>query len=66
MRTLTRVSQRFFCWVVFQHHKNHRHDVLVVDIEEAKVKRQLRKIAADHIRCRRRMDVGLLDRRDGW
>ena len=60
-----RVSQRFACRVVGQHRSTQRHGGRVVDIEEAKLRRRLREIAAEHIRWGRRMAYRLL-RREGW
>ena len=48
-----RVSERFACRVVGQHRSTQRHAGKVVDIEEAKLRRRLREIAAEHIRCPR-------------
>ena len=50
-----RVSERFACRVVGQHRSTQRHGGKVVDIEEAKLRRRLREIAAEHIRWGRRM-----------
>ena len=60
-----RVSERFACKVVGQHRSTQRHAIKVVDIEEAKLRRRLREIAAEHIRWGRRMAYRVL-RRDGW
>ena len=60
-----RVSERFACKVVGQHRSTQRHATNVVDIEEAKLRRRLREIAAEHIRWGRRMAYRLL-RREGW
>ena len=60
-----RVFQRFACRVVGQHRSTQRHGGRVVDIEEAKLRRRLREIAAEHIRWGRRMAYRLL-RREGW
>jgi hypothetical protein len=60
-----RVSERFACRVVGQHRSTQRHGGKVVDIEEAKLRRRLREIAAEHIRWGRRMAYRLL-RREGW
>ena len=60
-----RVSERFACRVVGQHRSTQRHATKVVDIEEAKLRRRLREIAAEHIRWGRRMAYRLL-RREGW
>jgi len=45
-----RVSERFACRVVGQHRSTQRHGGRVVAIEEAKLRRRLREIAAEHIR----------------
>ena len=50
-----RVSERFACRVVGQHRSTQRHAGKVVDIKEVKLRRRLRKIAAEHIRWGRRM-----------
>ena len=60
-----RVSERFACRVVGQHRSTQRHATKIVDIEEAKLRRRLREIAAEHIRWGRRMAYRLL-RREGW
>ena len=60
-----RVSERLACRVVGQHPSTQRHATKVVDIEEAKLRRRLREIAAEHIRWGRRMAYRLL-RREGW
>ena len=60
-----RVSERLACRVVGQHRSTQRHATKVVDIEEAKLRRRLREIAAEHIRWGRRMACRLL-RREGW
>ena len=60
-----RVSERFACRVLGQHRSTHRHRGKVVDLEEAKLRRRLREIAAKHIRWGRRMAYRLL-RREGW
>jgi putative transposase len=65
LRAVFRVSERFACRVVGQHRSTQRHAIKVVDIEEAKLRRRLRKIAAEHIRWGRRMAYLLL-RREGW
>jgi len=62
---LFRVSERFACPVVGQHRSTQRHGGRLVDIEEAKLRRRLREIAAEHIRWGRRMAYRLL-RREGW
>jgi putative transposase len=49
-----RVSDRFACRVVGQHRSTQRYGVKVVDLEEAKLRRRPRKIAAEHIRWGRR------------
>jgi hypothetical protein len=41
--------------VVGQHRSTQRHGGKVMDLEEAKLRRRLREIAADHIRWGRRM-----------
>ncbi len=48
-----------------QHRSTQRHPGKVVDLEEAKLRRRLREIAAEHIRWGRRMAYRLL-RREGW
>ena len=65
LRALYRVSERFACRVVGQHHSTQRDGGLVVDIEEAKLRRRLREIATEHICWGRRMAYRLL-RREGW
>ncbi len=60
-----RVSKRFACRVVGQHRSTQRNGGKVVDIEESKLRRRLREIAAEHIRWGRRMAYRLL-RREGW
>ena len=65
LRAMFRVSERFACKVVGQHRSTQRHAIKVVDIEEAKLQRRLREIAAEHIRCGRRMAHRVL-RREGW
>ena len=60
-----RVSERFACRVVGQHRSTQRHATKGVDIEEAKLRRRLREIAAEHIRWGRRMAYRVL-RREGW
>ena len=60
-----RVSERFACRVVGQHRSTQRHAIKLVDIEEAKLRRRLREIAAEHIRWGRRMAYRVL-RREGW
>ena len=65
LRAMFRVSERFACKVVGQHRSTQRHAIKVVDIEEAKLQRRLREIAAEHIRWGRRMAYRVL-RRDGW
>ena len=60
-----RVSERFACRVVGQHRSTQRHSIKVVDIQEAKLRRRLREIAAEHIRWGRRTGQPLL-RRKGW
>lgn len=51
--------------MVGQHRSTQRHGGRVVDIEEAKLRRRLQEIAAEHIRWGRRMAYRLL-RREGW
>ncbi len=51
--------------MVGQHRSTQRHGGKVVDQEEAKLRRRLREIAAEHIRWGRRMAYRLL-RREGW
>ena len=65
LRAMFRVSERFACRVVGQHRSTQRHATKIVDIEEAKLRRRLREIAAEHIRWGRRMAYRLL-RREGW
>ncbi len=48
-----------------QHRSTQRHRGKVVDLEEAKLRRRLCEIAAEHIRWGRRMAYRLL-RREGW
>ena len=60
-----RVSERFACRVVGQHRSTQRHVGKVDDIEEAKLRRRLREIAAEHIRWGRRMAYRVL-RREDW
>ena len=60
-----RVSERFACRVVGQHRSTQRHATKGVDIEEAKLRRRLLEIAAEHIRWGRRMAHRVL-RREGW
>ena len=60
-----RVSERFACRVVGQHRSTQRHVGKVDDIEEAKLRRRLREIAAEHIRWGLRMAYRVL-RREGW
>ena len=60
MHALFRVSERFACRVVGQHRSTQRHGGKVVDIEEAKLRRRLREIAAEHIRWGWRMAHRLL------
>jgi len=50
---------------VGQHRSSQRHVGKVVDFEEAKLRHRLRDIAAEHIRCSRRMAYRLLWR-EGW
>ena len=65
LRAMFRVSERFACRVVGQHRRTQRHVGKVDDIEEAKLRRWLREIAAEHIRWGRRMAYRVL-RREGW
>ena len=51
--------------MVGQHRSTQRHPAKVVSIEEGKLRRRLREIAAEHIRWGRRMAYRLL-RREGW
>lgn len=60
-----RAFERFVCRVVGQHRSTQRHGGKVIDLEEAKLRRRLREIAADHIRWGRRMAYRLL-RRESW
>ncbi len=60
-----RVSERFACRVVGQDRSTQRHSIKIVDIEEAKLRRRLREIAAEHIRWGLRMAYRVL-RREGW
>ena len=60
-----RVSERFACRVVGQHRSTQRQAGKVDDIEEAKLRRRLREIAAEPIRWGRRMAYRVL-RREGW
>ena len=62
LRSLFRVSDRFACRVVGQHRSTQRHGGKVVFREEAKLRRRLREIAAEHIRWSRRMAYRLLRR----
>ncbi|MGB7565578.1 MAG: hypothetical protein WBM08_12615 [Prochlorococcaceae cyanobacterium] len=48
-----------------QHRSTQRHGGKVVDLEEAKLRRRFREIAAVHIRRGQRMAYRLL-RREGW
>ncbi|MCP9827656.1 DDE-type integrase/transposase/recombinase [Synechococcus sp. L2F] len=48
-----------------QHRSTHRHGGKVIELEVVKLRHRLRQIAADHIRCGRRMAYRLL-RRKGW
>ena len=64
LRAMFRVSERFACRVVGQHRSTQRHATKGVDIEEAKLRRRLREIAAEHIRWGRRMAYRVL-RREG-
>ena len=65
MQERYRESQRRFCRLVGQHRSTQRHPTKVVSIEEGKLRRRLREIAAEHIRWGRRMAQHLL-RRKGW
>jgi putative transposase len=60
-----RSSERLVCRLVGQHRSTQRHPAKVVSIEEGKLRRRLREIAAEHIRWGRRMASRLL-RREGW
>ncbi len=51
--------------MVGQHRSTQRHNGKIVDMEEAKLRRRLREIAAEHISMGRRMAYRLL-RREGW
>ena len=57
---MLRVSERFACRVVGQHRSTQRHAIKVVDVEEAKLRRRLREITAEHIRWGQRMVYRLL------
>ena len=46
-----RASERQVCRVVGQHRSTQRRPSKVVSIEEEKLRRRLREIAAEHIRC---------------
>jgi len=46
MGAIFRVSERFACGLVTQHRSTQRLAIKVVDIEEAKLRRRLRKVAA--------------------
>ena len=65
LRAMFRVSERFACRVVGQHRSTQWHVGKVDDIEEAKLRRRFREIAAEHIRWGRRMAYRVL-RREGW
>ena len=60
-----RASERLVCRVVGQHRSTQRHPVMVVDLEETKLRQRLRDIAVEQIRWGRRMAYRLL-RREGW
>jgi putative transposase len=60
-----RASERQACRVVGQHRRTQRQGGKVIDLEETKLRRRLREIAADHIRWGRRMAYRLLQR-EGW
>ncbi|QEY33394.1 transposase [Synechococcus sp. RSCCF101] len=60
-----RASERFACRLVGQHRSTQRHGGTVPGAEEAKLRRRLREIAAEHIRWGRRMAHRVL-RREGW
>ena len=47
------------------HRSTQRHGAKVIELEEAKLRKCLREIAADHIRWGRRMAYRLLPR-EGW
>jgi hypothetical protein len=65
LQKLYRASERLACRVVSQHHSTQRHPGQVVDLEESKLWRPLREIAADHIRWGFRMACRML-RGEGW
>lgn len=65
LRARFQASGRFACRVVGQHRSTQRHDGKVVGIEEVKLRRRLREIAAEHIHWGRRMAYRML-RREGW
>ena len=52
LRAMFRLSERFACRVVGQHRSMQRHAGMVVDIEEAMLRRRLREIAAEYTRIR--------------
>ena len=60
-----RVSERFACRVVGQYRSTQRHPTEVVDIQEAKLRRRLWEIAAEHFRWGRRMAYRQL-RQECW
>jgi putative transposase len=57
--------ERFACRAVGQHPSMQRHGGKVVDLEQTKLRRRLREIAAENIRWGRRMAYRML-RREGW
>ncbi len=65
LRQHYRASEHQACRVFGQHRSTQRHNGKVVDLEEAKLKHRLRKIAAEHIRRGRWMAYRLL-RREDW
>jgi len=62
LRDMFRVSERFAFRVVDLHRSTQRHATKVLDIAEAKLRRRLREIGAEHIRCGRRIAYRLLRR----
>ena len=62
LRDMFRVSELFACRGMELHRSTQRHATKGVDIEEAKLRRRLREIGADHIRYGRRMAYRLLSR----
>ena len=65
LQELYRASERLACRVVGQHRSTQRHPGRVVDLEQSKLWRRLRKIAADPIRWACRMAYRML-RGEGW